>query len=265
MDSHILGRDGGYGTLFEGVSVWIYGDTFLAIPNVDGRTLISDSWSYTSDLTVQSGGISSFQQPLDSSGGNPCQTQPCGARWALWPSSIVADTTNNRALIFYMLVSAQPGNFNFQGVGNSVALWHGLTQPPQRPSFTSPVVPEHPDLIFDQNEPNFGTAAFIDNGTLYIYGCGTPANASDKGCRLAKVDPSTVQNRATWTFFVSSGNWSCQLSDATSVFDGSSIVSVAWNNYLQLFVAVYSPPFSQHVMIRTASSRRPLVRRNQRF
>jgi hypothetical protein len=29
--------------------------------------------------------------------GNPCQQQPCGARWALWPGAIVADTARNRA------------------------------------------------------------------------------------------------------------------------------------------------------------------------
>ena len=272
VDSHILGRDGAYSGPFAGVSVWIYGDTFLTNPNADGRTLISDSWSHTSDLTVQGDGISSFQQPMDSSGapaqllpetpsehsfnqahsGNPCQTQPCGDRWALWPSSIVADTVNNRALIFYSVVSSRPGTFNFQAVGNSVALWSGLNQPPLRPSFTSPVVPDHPDLMFNANEPNFGTDAFIKNSTLYVYGCGTPTNGADKGCRLAKVDPSTVQDRSTWAFFSSNGNWSPQLSDATSVFTGSSIVSVAWNDYLQRFVAVYSPPFSQHVMIRTA-------------
>jgi len=51
----ILGRDGGYSALFQGESVWIYGDTFLAHPDAEGFTLISDSWSYTSDLTAENG------------------------------------------------------------------------------------------------------------------------------------------------------------------------------------------------------------------
>ena len=136
----ILGRDGGYSTVFQGYSVWLYGDTFLAVPNAEDFTLISDSWSYTKDLNAQ-GGITGFQERLDSVGAttmilpetpdeqaynaahnsNRCQQQPCGARWALWPGSIVVVPVSGNALIFYSLVSALPGNFNFQAVGNSVA------------------------------------------------------------------------------------------------------------------------------------------------
>jgi hypothetical protein len=267
----ILGRDGVYSAVFSGYSVWIYGDTFLAKPNADGRTLISDSWSYTTSLNAQNG-VTGFQERLDSAGapsmllvesptefafnqahnGSPCQQQPCGARWALWPSSIVADTANNRALVFYMLVSAMPGNFNFQGVGNSVALWQDFSQQPQRPTFNPPIVADHPDLMFTQNDPNFGSAALIANGTLYVYGCGAPANASDKGCRLAKLDPANILNRSDWSFYAGNGNWSSQLSDAASVFSNPNILSVAWNTYLQQYVAVYSPVFSQNVVVRTS-------------
>jgi hypothetical protein len=138
----ILGRDGAYSALFQGYSVWLYGDTFLATPNADGRGLISDSWSFTADLNAQSG-ITGFQERLDSVGapamilpetpaeyafnqahnGNPCQVQPCGARWALWPAAIVTDPSSNHALVFYGVISALPGSFNFQGIGSSIAVW----------------------------------------------------------------------------------------------------------------------------------------------
>src|SRR6516165_5855598 len=141
----ILGRDGGYSTVFQGYSVWLYGDTFLAVPNAEDFTLISDSWSYTKDLNAQNG-ITGFQERLDSVGaptmilpetpdeqayntahnGNKCQQQPCGARLALWPGSIVVDPVSGNALIFYSLVSALPGNFSFQAVGNSVATWQSI-------------------------------------------------------------------------------------------------------------------------------------------
>jgi hypothetical protein len=267
----ILGRDGAYSALFQGYSVWLYGDTFLAKPNAENRTLISDSWSYTTDLNAGNG-ITGFEERLDSAGapamiltetpaeqtfnqahnGDPCQEQPCGARWALWPSSIVTDPTSNQALVFYMVVYAQPGNFNFQGIGESVALWQHFQQQPQRPTFTPPMVPNHPDLMFTEKEPTFGTAAFISSGTLYVYGCGTPSNGSDKGCRLARVDPANVQNRNAWTFYAGNGDWSSQEADAVSVFTGGSIMSVSWTSYLQSYVAVYSPPFSQNVMLRTS-------------
>jgi Domain of unknown function (DUF4185) len=223
------------------------------------------------DLNAQDG-ISGFQERPDSAGapsmilietpaefafnqahdGNPCQVQPCGARWALWPSSIVTDPTSNQAFVFYMVVSAMPGNFNFQGIGNSVAVWQDFSQQPQRPTLSPPIVANHPDLMFNQDEPNFGTASFINSGILYVYGCGTPSNGVDKGCRLAKVDPASTRDRNAWTFYAGNGNWSSQLSNAISVFNGSSIVSVSWNDFLQQYVAIYSPPFSQNVMMRAS-------------
>src|SRR5580658_8566512 len=264
----ILGRDGGYSALFQCYSVWLYGDTFLAQPNYEDRTLLSDTWSFTTDLNAQ-GGITGFQERLDSVGaptmilpetpaeqtfnqahnGNNCQTPPCGDRWALWPSAIVVNPADNSALIFYMVVSAQPGNFNFQGIGTSVATWQSLQQPPQRPTLNPPIVADHPDLIFAQNEPEFGSASFISNGTLYAYGCGYSS-----GCQLGKVAPASAQNRNAWTFYAGNGNWSSQIGDAMSVFNDANILSISWNNYLQSYLAVYSPPFSQKVVMRTSPS-----------
>lgn len=269
----ILGRDGAVSAAFQGNSVWLYGDTFLANPNAEGRGLISDSWSFTTDLNAQDG-ISGFQERLDSAGapemilpesaaeftfnqqhnGNPCPVQPCGARWALWPSSMVTDMANNQALIFYMLVYALPGSFNFQGVGNSVAVWSDFSQQPQRPAFNPPIVADHPDLMFDQNQPNFGSAAFINSGVLYIYGCGIPSHSSDKGCRLAKVDPANVLNMSAWNFYAGDGTWSPQVNDAVSVIPDANILSVSWNDYLQQYLVIYSQLLSDSVMVRTATN-----------
>jgi len=267
----ILGRDGGYSAMFQGNSVWLYGDTFIAKANAENRTLLSDSWSFTMDLNAQSG-ITGFQERLDSTGAptmflpetpaeqafnqahnvNSCQAQPCGARFALWPGAIVVNPADNRALIFYSVVSAKPGDFNFQGLGTSVAAWQNLQSVPQRPTLDPPIVADHPDLMFTQDEPGFGSAAFIRNGMVYVYGCGVATNGLDKGCRLGRVDPSSAQERSAWMFYAGNGNWSSQLSDAVPVFAGDDIMSVSWNSFLQRYVAVYSAVFSQNVMIRTS-------------
>lgn len=235
----ILGRDGGYSAVFQGYSVWVYGDTFLAKADAEDRTLLSDSWSFTTDLNAQAG-ITGFHERLDPTGAptmilpetpaeqafnqahnvNNCQEQPCGARWALWPSSIVVNPADNSALIFYMVVSARPGAFNFQGIGTSVALWQNFQQQPQRPTLNPPIVPDHPDLMFTESEPEFGTAALISDGTLYVYGCGILTNSFDLGCRLARVDPSSAQDRSKWTFYAGNGNWSSNVGDAIPVFGG---------------------------------------------
>jgi hypothetical protein len=266
----ILGRDGAYSALFQGVSVWVYGDTFIAKADAQNRTLLSDSWSFTTDLNAQSG-LTGFQERLDSTGAptmilpetpaeqafnqahnvNNCQAQPCGARWALWPMSIAVNPADNSALIFYMLVSAQPGAFNFQILGTSVATWQNLQSQPQRLTLNPAIVADHPDLMFNDSEPEFGTASFVRNGVLYVYGCGVANNSFDIGCRVAKVDASSAQDRNTWTFYAGNGNWSSKISDAVSVFDGGG--SVSWNDYLQRYIAVYSQVFSQNVMIRTSA------------
>jgi hypothetical protein len=266
----ILGRDGGYSTVFQENSVWVYGDTFLAQPNAQNFGLISDSWSYTPDLNAQQG-LTDFKEPTDAVGaptmilpltatelafneahnGDNC-LQPCGARWALWPASIVVDPGTNQALIFYQLISAQPGDFNFKGVGSSVATWQSLTSQPQRPVLNPPIVPAHPDLMFTSQEVAFGSAAMIAGGMLYVYGCDNPGNGFDKGCRLGRVAPAQVQNRSAWTYYAGNGNWSARDTDAISVFTGDSILSVAWNSFLHDYVAVYSAQFSQNVMVRTS-------------
>ncbi len=267
----ILGRDGAYSALFQGNSVWLYGDTFLAKPNAENFTLISDSWSYTTDLNAQDG-LGGFREHTDSAGApemilpetaaeqafnqahnaNHCAAQPCGARWALWPMSITVDPAANRALIFYQVVSALPGAFNFQGIGESVATWQSLSAAPVRPVFHPPMVADHPDLIFGENDPAFGSASLMVGGALYVYGCGISDNSSDRGCRLAKVDPAQAQNRAAWEFYAGNGTWSSNLADAAPVFSGANILSVAWNGFLKKYVAVYSPSFSQNVIIRSA-------------
>jgi hypothetical protein len=264
----ILGRDGGYSALFQGYSVWLYGDTFLSKPNALDRTLISDSMSYTSDLNAQDG-ISGFQEQLDSAGlpamilpetaaemsfnqahnVNNCTAQPCGARWALWPSSVVVNPSDGSALIFYMVVYALPGSYNFQGFGSSVAVWQNLQAQPQRPVLNPPIVPEHPDLLFSASEASFGSASFINNGTLYAYGCDY-----NSGCQLGRVDPASAQDRSAWSFYAGGGNWSTVSGDGVAVFSDASILSVSWNNYLQRYLAVYSPPFSQNVVMRTSVS-----------
>jgi hypothetical protein len=263
----ILGRDGGYSAVFGGYAVWLYGDTFLANPNAEAQTLISDSWSFTSDFNAQDG-ITGFQEREDSVGaptmflqlsaaeqafnaahaGNPCQQQPCGARWALWPGAMVADPTRNRALVFYQLVSAQPGNFNFQTVGYSVASWQNFADLPQRPTINPAA--EHPDLLFGQNQPSFGSAALVNGDTLYAYGCYN-SNFSVP-CVVGRVGLADVTNLNAWTFYAGNGNWSSQLSDAMWVFTANHILNVSWNDYLQKYVAVYNHPLSGDVVIRTA-------------
>jgi hypothetical protein len=145
-------------------------------------------------------------------------------------------------------VMAQPGNFNFGAVGYSVAIWQNFADQPQRPTINPTA--DHPDLLFGQNDPNFGVAAFADGDTLYAYAC----NGSNPGvpCVLGRVALENVLDRTAWTFYAGSGSWSGNVSNAVTVMNAAPIMSVSWNDYLQNYVVVYNSPFSQHVRMRTA-------------
>ena len=255
--AQVGGRDGGASTLFQGHSVWLYSDTFLGHPNSQGYTLISDSWAWTSDLTV-GGGITGFQQQVDATGDptmflplTPAEVQynaDHSARWALWLASIVVDSARNRALIFYNYTYADPNGFSH--LGTSVATWAGIGQTPVRPTIDASAV--HPDLLFGQNEPDFGGATLMVNGTLYAYSCGKSSHY-DKPCLLGRVDPAKVWDRSAWTYYAGNGNWSTDVNAASVLFAGLDILSVSWNAYLGRYIAIYAYPGTNNVMARTAT------------
>jgi hypothetical protein len=108
-----------------------------------------------------------------------------------------------------MLVSVAPGNFKFHGLGNSVAIWQNFESLPRRPTINPPLVADHPDLLFSQDEPNFGSAALMVGGKLYVYGCGSVG--SGKEYMLGRVNPGNVLDRTARRFFAGNGNWSSHL------------------------------------------------------
>jgi hypothetical protein len=268
----ITGRDEAYSAVFQGYSVWLYGDTGLQKNDASGRNFISNSWSYTSNFDGPPT-AAQFEERLDSVGSptmvlqetsdeysydignywNNCSssTDPnCGARWGIWPSTMVTDPATGYGLVFYMLEWIDPhGNFTEQGT--SVAIWKSFDQLPQRPAFNPVIVSGHPDLMFSSTETGFGSAAVISNGTLYVYGC-HHNDGRDKSCQVARVSPGSVQDKTAWIYYAGSGVWASDENAAVPVFTGLDIMSVAWNNYLQRYVAVYNQLTTQNVVMRTA-------------
>jgi hypothetical protein len=266
-NSMIRGRDGGYSADINGRSVWLYGDTFLASPAEDGRTLLDNSWSWTEDRYAADG-IVGFLEHTDNLGMpgnilppteveaafnqahliNDCREPPCGARWALWPGTLLADPQRDRALIFYHKIYAETGAFNFYGVGSSLAVWDDFNAMPQRPVFDPDA--EHPTLMFNAQEPPFGSAAVIRDDTLYVYGCETVDLV--KPCKLARVPLAEVLDRRAWRYYAGEGRWSEDLSQARPVFHGNDIMSIAYLPARDCYLAVYSEPLDTKVMLRTA-------------
>jgi len=263
----IRGRDGGYSGMAFGRSVWVFGDTVLSQPTSTGVTWLNNSWSYTTDLDAGNG-VSGLEERLDDAGtpneffpltpeeqeyneahrGDPCKAEPCGARWAMWPGPVVADEARGRVLIVYGKVHAAPGDFNFYGVGQSIAVWKSFDALPERPVLAPGT--EEPTLMFSKDEPSFGSAAVVHDDMLYVWACDLDWLA--KPCRLARVPLEKVLERKEWRYFAGESDWSADLRDAEPVFEGNDIMSVFWCPHLERFVALYSQPMDRVTSVRTA-------------
>ena len=262
-------RDCGYSANLEGKSIWIFGDTILDIDNADNQRLLCNSWSSTDDLDAEDG-LADFSHRMDDVGapkaffpmtaaeiefnkrhqGVPCPEAPCGARWAIWPGTIVADPTTGWAYIFYHKVYVERGLLNFHDVGHSIAVWKDFRAQPERPLFEYST--QYPTLLFTEGNDGFGSAAVVEGDMLYVYGCEMDAESLEKLCRLARVPMTSVLDKSAWTFFAGGGSWSPQLTRAEVIFSGSEMMSVFYNTYINAYIAIYSQPMSRQVMVRTA-------------
>jgi hypothetical protein len=266
----IQGRDGGGSGLVFGHSVWTFGDTVLQNPDAEGVNWHQNSWSFTDDRVVK-GTIGGFTERTDSAGaptyfvaptpdeaaynaahyGDSCASQPCGARWAAWPGPPLWDASRGRALAFYGLVHAAPGDFNFYGVGQGIAVWSDFASAPERPE-VSPGT-EHPTLLFAQGEPAWGAGALLEGDQLYSLACDTDKGGFSPPCWLARVPAVSVLDRSAWTFWDGKA-WSTSMSDRAAVFAGAPTVTLEYNAYLAAYTALYAEPMSNHVFLRTAQA-----------
>ena len=269
-DSDIHIRDCGYSASLEGRSIWLFGDTILDIDNADSQRLLCNSWSSTYDLDAGDG-LAGFSHPVDEVGapttffpmtaeeiefnklheGESCAELPCGARWAIWPGTVVYDPGTGWAYIFYHKIYTEPGLLNFHDVGHSIAVWKDFNAQPERPLFDYST--RYPSLFFTEGNDGFGSAAVLEGDMLYVYGCEMDAESLEKFCRLARVPIAAILDKSAWTFYAGAGTWSPDLARAEIVFNGTEMMSVFYNAYVNAFIAIYSQPMSQQVVLRTAN------------
>jgi hypothetical protein len=266
----IRDRDGGFSAGWAGRSVWVFGDTVLATAAADGETWRSSTFCTTTDLDATDN-LAPLEDPLDAAGApgeflpftadeqafndahfsnkvRATCTQDCGARWALWPGPVVPDPAGGGgALVFYAKVSARPGAFNFNVVGTSLATWASPDARPVRPA-GGPDAAE-PTLLFGADEPNLAAAALAVGDQLYAYAC---AGGFSSPCLLARAPFAHATERAAWTFLGAGDLWTTDAHAAKTVFDGATMMTVAWNDALGAYLAIYSAPVSSDLMYRTA-------------
>lgn len=266
QNSAINGRDGGSSSRVFGKSVWTYGDTTLTFDDEQGQTWHHNSVSWTED-TDAADGLAAFTEPVDSVGApayfvlptaaeqafneahwddGDCE-EPCGARYAVWPGNPLWDEQNQRAILLYGLIYAEPGDFNFEGRGSSVATWSSIEAPVERPIIDANAT--HPDLIWDETEPGIGAAAAIDGDYLYAFAC--EQEGLGRPCFLVRAPLDGVQEHAAWRWW-DGAYWLPTFAAASRLFEGAPIMSLSYNQWLDAWLIVYSSPLDGTVYGRTA-------------
>jgi hypothetical protein len=177
-----------------------------------------------------------------------CDETPCGGRWATWPGATVFNPDDGgSALIFYQMVSAAPGDFNFSTVGEGLAVWTDFASLPTRPSPN--VCPNQPTVLFCADEPGYGEgAAFVDGG-VYTFAC--QQSFLTYACQLARVPFDQALDKTAWQFWDGS-EWASSFANSKALFNAGPILSFFWNGYLGQWMVVYSAPLSNDVSYRTA-------------
>jgi hypothetical protein len=171
-----------------------------------------------------------------------CESNDCDTRWILRPHALVPDSSRGRALVFYSK-SKGDGNRNPIRIGTSLAIWRNVELSAERPVLEPSS--EEPTLLFGQEEPDWGTAAFVSGDTLFVY-----ADAL-----LAQVPLNQALMRKAWKFYAGGGRWSENWRDAQPVpgLGETRPLSIHWNEYLRKYLlAADTPNHYYKLQLRTA-------------
>jgi hypothetical protein len=271
FDKVIRARDGGYSSRFKDRSVWLFGDTVLTEPGHDGNNWLSSSWCWTKDFDAHDG-IENLIEPIDETG-VPDEFLPFTdeelaynkvhfrqdmparerSRYALWPGPVIVDPNRNSALVFYAKLKAGgKGPFDFNVLGNSLAVWKSPDTKLIRPK----VKPGSDDetLLFPKGDIHIGQGALVVDDWIYVYGCDT--HKDDKGvswpCYVGRVKFKDALKRKAWQFYAGDNRWSQDFKEAISIMDAAPMLSVHWNEHLKKYLSVYSKQLVNKIAIRTA-------------
>jgi hypothetical protein len=159
---------------------------------------------------------------------------------------VVPDPARSRTLIFYNEIWRIAGQSKYTPIGTGIAIW-------QNGKITRPVVnpgTRYPTLLWAGSQTGYADGWVTSEDTLYTYGCVAGFLVQDCGVASVALENATVP--ADWSYYTASGTWSANPTDASTIFQGGVSNSVFYDDYLGVYVAIYSGVLSNDVLYRVS-------------
>ena len=269
-ETHNMG--GGFSSSFAGRSVWAFEDGLLTRVSAEGREFRVNRWAWTDDLDARDGiqlqepeytiersrqllpltpdeklfNDTHIQDPTHTSGfGTAVSTE----QWALFPGPVIVDPDRGRALVVYRKIRMGNvyGGGSWTFAGHSLAVWEhpdsAVVRPVLRPET------EYPTMLFQGDEPGFGSGAAVADDFLYLYAEIRGGIGMD--CIVARAPLAEALDRNAWRFYAGDDTWTTDWTGAVPVLGGRN-PSVLWNEHLGKYLAVHNGGFGDNIFIRTA-------------
>jgi Domain of unknown function (DUF4185) len=239
-----VGRDGGMSGELGGRVLWTFGDTFLSQPNhLDNSTVLSAT-----------SGWSTPAAPLElvhsMAGDQPAQLIPYTADelaanqadalngFALWPGALVPIDDTTGIVAFQHIERTNGSDFASDGIGLA------------RIHVDDPIAERVDGLVF--TDVQF-IPQFVLDGHVFAWAC-DKVGFLDFRCKLARVEPARVADRAAWEFY-DGATWQTDIATAAYVIDNTAGgPSVSFNEHLQRYLAVNCGIVSSTIILRTAAA-----------
>jgi hypothetical protein len=211
--------------------LWLFGDTFVALPGVAGR---AGSRMVRNTLAIQTlPGAPQYYWRTENRMPADAFAPASGDGW-LWPLS--GQRVGSKLYLFMMqMIANGEGAFGFAFL-KSVLLT--VDNPDDDPaSWTI----RQADIPHGRRSPDgdafFGSATVLWEDRLYVYGV-RDDRGRGKGAILARIAPEAIADFSRWEFF-DGKRWSHDMIDARDIFRGAS-VEMSVSEIRGGLVAVYS-------------------------
>ncbi len=253
----VVGQAGNYSVALEGGgSVWTFNNIWTGEVKENGEVAL---WG------IVDGGVAVLETTSPWSAAGSFQYTADENKWPLplfaaelsayapvrkfWPRAAVRTAAGYR--VYYSIMNNfGPGGGDYFRVGQGL----GAAAAPTGPYVMLKYRDQY--AFWSDIEPSFGSALWADpDGWIYVYGR-YMTEPGKSAVAVARVRPESVTERESYSYYSlesAFGAWTSDITEASQVMESvPEEFSVAYNEHLKAYLALYSDPEAGNVVVRTA-------------